>query len=549
MPPFQDRLAVTLTLTLGGTAHTIPQGNIQSFELELHSWGLEGSVEFIVADTQAHGGRQADAILTDFLKPDLAEVSLELKAVTTDAPTKPTPTAITVKGLVADKTLHEYQATPAQGTPILYRRYGVRFVDAARLLWPQHFPCVLYTQKTFKDVLDAHKGDKISLTYDWDAVLGVTEPQYFLGLDPNLDASFYDLLLWFVDSRNGVLAYDYTAQSYKLSATKDASGTPLELLAMEVASLEVVLPEVIRYDVNVLNAIAEGPQTEAITQDNAATGIRQDVLLRTPVTDEVTARKTLETARLDTKTRKLELDLEWRRFPAGAFTPGTLVKVPSTQGWNAAGVPTSETFRVRHMHVRGEALEADVDAEHDASNRGFQFQMRTRLELKDEKYVAMPEYTPPAWPRYVEGTVVSEVGEDADETWQVYTDETTSVDQYKVKIPLWDNQIVVAPFNPNTLPGHYYFPSYKGERVLVALGFQKAWIKRFLDWRTGARMPQDGQGVHLLVGKTTTNGTSMKHYYDDAKPVFLLKRTNDKDTGTVRLQEGNLFIQVKEEQG
>jgi hypothetical protein len=117
-----------------------------------------------------------------------------------------------------------------------------------------------------------------------------------------------------------------------------------------------------------------------------------------------------------------------------------------------------------------------------------------------------------------------------------------------VKIPLFEDQIIPAPFNPNLLPGHFYFPAYKGERMLVALDFQRAWIKRFLDWRTGARMPQDGQGVQLLVGKTPENGTALKHYYTDDKPVLLMQRTHDKDTQKIQLNEGTLLIQVKEEQ-
>jgi hypothetical protein len=119
---------------------------------------------------------------------------------------------------------------------------------------------------------------------------------------------------------------------------------------------------------------------------------------------------------------------------------------------------------------------------------------------------------------------------------------------YKVKIPLFADQVIPAPFNPNLLPGHFYFPAYKGERVLVALDLKRAWIKRFLDWRTGARLPQDGQGVHLLVGKTPESGTSIKHFYTDDKPVFLMQRTNDKDTQKLQLDEGTLLIVVKEEQ-
>jgi hypothetical protein len=544
----QDRLAVSLTLTLGSTAHTIPPGSIKFFELELRSWGLEGRVEFLVADNQAAGGTVSDAILTDFLGQDLAEVSLELKTNYTHLPTAPTPTALEVKGLVVDKSLVELPAADVKGAPLIYRRYGVRFQDAARLLWSQHYPCVLYTEKTMKDVVEAHKGEKISLTYDWQAGMATTLPMIFLGHSPEPGAaSFYDFLLWYIDTRNGVLTYDYSAQGYAISETKDSSGTAMDLQAQEIAEVEVIFPEIPRYNVSVLNSYAESPKTEDITQEQAASGIRQDVLLRTPIDDEVTARKTLETARL--KLRGLEVELSWRRFPATAFAPGALVKLPSTKGFAAAGVPASETFRVRSLHVRGEAIQAGPDAENQDPNAGYHFSMSTRLELKDETYAELPAYTAPRYPRFVEGKIVSEVGEDADETWQAYTDSTTSVDSYKVKIPLWENQIITVPFNANLLPGHFYFPTYKGARVLVAMDFQRAWLKRFLDWRAGARMPADGQGVQLLMGKKTTSSTAMKHYYDgDAKPVFQLHRINDKDTAKIEIKEGSMLIVVQEEQ-
>ncbi len=543
---FSDRLVLSLKLTVGGTQHAIPPGNIKSFALDLWNWGLEGRVEFIAVDDQGHGGQQEDKILSDFLEPDLGEVSLEVKTSYTDSPNQPDITLLQVKGLIIDKALTELPAATVKGAPLLHRRYSVHFQDAARLLWRQHYPCVLYTSKTLKDVLDAHKGSKISLTYDWSEGLETTCPMIFLGLDPEAGASFYDFMLWYVRTHNGVLSYDYSSQGYKLSGSKDSLGVALELRAEDVASVEVSFPEVIRHDVTVLNSYADGTQTESITQDQAVSGIRQDILLTTPIADEVQARVTLETAKL--KARSQEVELTWRRLPAATFAPGKLVKLPGSTGFAAAGVPASETFRVREVHLRGEAVQEGSDAESLGTNAGYRFSMSTRLELKDEACVSLPEYTAPRYPRYVEGKIVSEVGEDTDETWQAYTDSATSVDTYKVKIPLWEDQIITVPFNPNLQPGHFYFPAYKGSRVLVALDFQRAWLKRFLDWRSGARMPADGQGVQLLMGKTTTSGTAMKHYYEDAKPVFQLQRTNDKDTSKVEIKEGSLLILVQEEQ-
>src|SRR6185503_606281 len=110
VPAFSDRLILGLTVTLGGTEHTIPPGDIRAFELSLWSWGLEGHVEFLVADNKALGGKQKDAVLADFLKQDLGEVSLEVKASVTDTATKPAITSFKVKGLIVDKTLEELPA-------------------------------------------------------------------------------------------------------------------------------------------------------------------------------------------------------------------------------------------------------------------------------------------------------------------------------------------------------------------------------------------------------------------------------------------------------
>ncbi len=545
---FEERLAVTLTLTIAGKAHKIIAGSIKRFALELWSWGHEGEVEFLLTDNSARGGMEKDALLADFIKPDLVEVTLEVKAVLAESATKPTLSALTLKGLVTDKTLVEEGVPTTSGSDaVVHRRYGIRFLDAARVLWRQHYPCALYTSKKVKDILEAHKGDKISLSYDWDAGLGTTHPMLFVGLDPQSGASFYDWVLWYVHGRAGVFTYDYAKHGYKFAAAKDASGTPEKLFEDDLAGLEVLLPEVIRHDVTVLNATAESPVTQAVTQKQAVTGIRQDVLLCTPISDEVQARVDLETARL--KARGMELDVRWCSYPEKSLTPGMLVKLPAHEAWGAAGAAKDQVLRIRDLHLSGEVLEKQGSEEvYNDPHALFSFRMSTRLELKDEPHVDLPAWHPPSYPRFVEGLIVSEQGADKDETWQAYTDSATSLDEYKVKIPLFANQIIPAPFNPNLLPGHFYFPAYKGERVLVGLDFKCAWIKRFLDWRAGARMPQDGQGVQLLVGKTPENGTALKHFYTDDKPVFLMQRTSAKDTQKIQLDEGTLLIQVKEEQ-
>jgi hypothetical protein len=67
MSTFQERLSVTLTLTIGGKAHEVIAGSIKRLTLDLWSWGLEGEVEFLLTDNQGRGGKEKDALLADFL--------------------------------------------------------------------------------------------------------------------------------------------------------------------------------------------------------------------------------------------------------------------------------------------------------------------------------------------------------------------------------------------------------------------------------------------------------------------------------------------------
>ena len=294
---FSERLKVSLTLKHGDNSHTIAPGNVRAFELELRSWGFEGWIEFLVADKAPSGGQHKDELLADFLKPDLAQVSLVVERVLADSADS-TITTLQLEGLVSDKSLTELSTSGALDSPIFFRRYGVRFMDAARLLWRQHFPCELYTHKTLQEIIEAHKGEHIRLAYDWSDELSPTRPQFFVGLNPEQGSSFYDFLLWFVSGRGGVFAYDYVGKQYKLSAEKDASAEPITLHRDEVSALEVLFPEVIRHEVTVLNSWAEGPASEPVQQPQAVAGVRQDVLLRTPISDEAQARVQREQKRL-----------------------------------------------------------------------------------------------------------------------------------------------------------------------------------------------------------------------------------------------------------
>jgi hypothetical protein len=549
---FSDRLRVTVKLTLAGTAHTIPAGNVRRLELELASYGFSGRIEFWLAADKAYGGGYEDELKAAFIKPDLIQVDLAVEAAHAEPETAASIQPIAVSGLVTSKALTESQLRTERDEPIVGRRYEVRFADPARVLWGQHYPCELYTEKSMQDVLDAHKGERITLAYDWTA-LGASQPLLFLGLDPAYGASFYDLVLWYVASGQAAFTYDYLSQGaqgsgspgYKIAATKDTTGTPAKLFRDDVARLALRFPEVVRYQARVLNSYALSPATQIVDQEQKVTGIRQDHLLHTPISQAVDDRVSAETARLFV--RGMELELECGRYPTITFVPGVRLTLESDLLWSSQAVPLGQTYRVFEVRLVAEALVEGLDQDYGAPDTGFRVSLAAALELDAEKTLRLPAFAEPRYPVYVEGLVVSEQGEEADETYQIYQDQSTSQDQYKVAIPLWEKQQVTAPFGPGQGSDRLYFPLHKNDRVLVAFDFAGAEIVKTLDWRAGARLAMEGQGDQVLFGKTPTSKTAMSFLYTEQKPVFSIARTNDKDTSTIELKEGILRIVVKED--
>jgi hypothetical protein len=174
--------------------------------------------------------------------------------------------------------------------------------------------------------------------------------------------------------------------------------------------------------------------------------------------------------------------------------------------------------------------------------------MVVEAEPQSEAAPSLPPYVTPTYPRHCEGQILVEQGADNEEVYQILSDSETSLESYRVAIPTWGNQEIHAPFDALKQPGHFYFPAYKHETVLVAFYFDQALIAGFVDWRAaGARLPKETQGNHLLMGKTSDNNTSMTHVYEDNKPVFTIHRTNQADHQRIQIKEGYLMIQVKEE--
>ncbi|MEI6708353.1 MAG: hypothetical protein WCK96_14615 [Methylococcales bacterium] len=538
MISFTDDLAITLSLTIAGQSYNIPAGDVKSLELSLHPYGFNGKISFVVTVEGT-----TDKLFTPITtKNDLIELSLQV--VSYLKPSKTTSIPLVLSGLVTTRGFTEQTLTnvlPSQ-TLMLCRHYHLTFADPAQVLWKQHYPCDLLTDSSLKTLITAHASAKINLTYDW-SVLETVYPVLSLSLGASSNqASFYDFLLWLVDSQNGVFSYDITTNQYSLTASKSQTGTAKSLDAFEITKFGIDFPEVLRHQPNVLNAYSESPKITAITNEQVAVPIRHDYIARYPIAADMQARVDLETARF--KQCSHEVWVEYQKFQLQVTPPGQLVNFQGSSAWNSSLFNQANIYRVRKWQLHALwTKQGDVPG-----YSCYEIQQSMRLESSTELWVDLPSYTLPVYPFFVEGKIVSETGEDTDATYQFYTDENTSINYYQISIPLWDNKKVRAAYQPNLDAGQFYFPPYKNARVLVGLNFNSAVIADFLDWGSGTALPMDSQGNQLVMGKSTTSHNIIKHTYVDSKPELQIQRTEKKDTELLQFSDGYIILQTQTEE-
>jgi hypothetical protein len=539
----RERLQISLRIECGTASHEVPGGNLRAISLSMTTYGVRGTLEFVLQDDSQKGGEYRDELLADFVKPDLAKVTLSIQAVLGDTGIAPERGEIVASGIVVDRQVEELVYSRVLDAPTaLARRYRLTFSDPAAALWRQHFPCDLLTQKSFSDAIQAHRGS-VSISFDWTPITEAV-PLVFFHLDPKRGASFYDLVVWYVERRGGVLTYDQRAGIYSIKAAKDAAAAPIKLESGDLARVLSTLPEVPRHVPRVKNSYTESAATTTLTNTNAAGGVFHDVVLRTPIAKSVSDRAALEGSRPLLPSR--EVTLGFRRFPSDAPIPNALFEIPAI-GTGPLSTPTQ--FRLIELELSARALEDAVETNYGETSTSFELSVEARLETKDELRVRLPAFTTPHFPGSLEGKVVSEVGAKDELTYQIYPDEPTSVDNYQVQVPLFQNQIVSAPYEPYSGAGTLYLPLYKGQRVLLSFEFDRVRVRELLDWRGEARVPLATQGQHLFLGKTAKDNTSVLHDYQAEKPVFRILRTNQSDSSFFKLEEGKLTLRVEEKAG
>ncbi|WP_437774488.1 hypothetical protein [Sorangium sp. So ce1097] len=538
---FTDRLTATLTLTIGGQAFSIPAGDIKRLELDLAPHGFSGGAEFWFVGVAAES---EDELFARFVARDAIEVSLTVARTFDEVEEDASP--MTLKGLVTEKSAVERAFPDVAGEPVLQRRYGVRFADRACALWREHHPTALYVDSSIEELVAANTPAGVTVECPWSAA-ATKRPVLSLGLgvDGN-DASFYDFLFWLLHRENAGLYYDAAADTYALVSAKPSEGDAEELRRAAVASIEAVFPPVRRDVVSVLNAFTDAAvRKKSVANDDAAEGVRTDFLIRSPVEGHLDSREATENERA--RQRMPEARVALRTFPATPLLPS--MRVALGEGFSDRLYQHGKTYRVVSARIAAEAARQEATDDNGEEDNTYRITYDLALELESDPIFRYPEFRRPVWPFTVEGKVLSETGEEGQGTYQVYTEDGTSLDVYKVKVPLWDDKQVIAPFEPYFMSGHFYFPAIRDERVLLELEFDRARICAFLDWRPGARLPLDTQGNHLLVGKGAKDQTSIRHDYVDARPRLTIQRTMDNDLQVITISEGTIRLETQETQG
>jgi hypothetical protein len=535
--PFSDRLRLELSLLLGTESFTLPGGQVKQLSAHLSRHGFTASVTF-----WTRLEKEDAPLFQAFLRSDLARVRLSVSGVFEVPEEAPPP--LVLQGLARTRRLLIDSQGLVQGEPLTFRRYTLEFADAAQVLWRQHRPTELHTDKKMSELLEAHRVDPLQLSYDWE-VLEAQQPLLCLALGEDAPGvSFYDFVLWYVHAHGGVWTYDNQEDRYLLSGSMPRAGKTAPLGATQVQRVEVTLPPVPRHGTRVLNTFAASPTTTPLEQPQAATGVWQDVLLRTPLTTEAEKREKLEKELLKPSPTQW-LRLAFNRFPSVPFHPGASLRLEGSL-WPPELKGAGKPHRVRELSLQAFASEPNPEADSQQPAAGYQVSLSTLLEPESALTPHFPPYRRPRYPLYVEGKVHSPAGEETDRTWFLVEDEENSLLSWRVKVPLW-NKTVSVPAQPGFFPGHFYFPPYKNARVLLALSFNGAELHRFLDWGDTVRLPQDSQGDQALLGKNEKSQTAFTHDYQEEKPVWSLARTSANDLQTVRFAEGSMLLQTMED--
>lgn len=532
---FRDRLQATLSFSIGSETIAIPAGSMDSLELHVRAYAFDAEISFRISLDSG-----ADDLWTPFQSTDLIQATLAV-ANGRLALGGEVPVVSSFCGYVTGREVEEITSEDLAGDPIVERRYTVRIADAAQVFWRAHRPLGVYANQSIQDVIDRNTVQGMTLAYDLPQ-LALPRAIIALGRDGVSGASFYDFVVGVVSDLSGVIELEAGTGTYRIGREKSREGEPTDLDAESVARLCVQMPRLLRNTTAVLDPFTEAPAPKSeVSNSVAATGVRRDVLCYTPIPAVVDQRVNLERSRLGQPDNRL--DVTFGGLPPAFPIPGALHTIG--EGFSKRLLAYGKTYRSTELLLHASLPERDKDpGPTDDDSAVFDLELEARYERDSDPVPNLPSYVAPVYPVRVEGKVLSASGTESDRTWQALEGSDDSVIRYRVHIPLW-NQTIVVPFEPYGESGHFFFPCYKNQRVLVELDFEHARIVGVLDW--ASKLAAATQGNQIVMGKGDTSGTVLKHVYTDDSPVWTLARTSDGDKQTLELSDGKFFLEVRED--
>ncbi len=530
---FGDRLQTQLTLTIGQAAFTITSGGLRRFDIDVFPWGVSADITFRVDCSQ-----EPDPIFDTFitLSPITATFSLcrDIEGETPDESQQ-----LKIMGVVVDKSVTETIGETMDGQPVVERIYDIHVIDAGRAYWTEHRPVELYTASTLADVLDLHKPTGVTVTYDW-AALQTKQDVICLILHGDREPTFYDFIVWYVTENQGVLEFDARTGSYRIGEKKTKGSSASELTLLQVDKMRLTFPEPPRFSGRVLNPFTLATVTRVLTNDQAITNVRRDVLEHTPIGSIIDQRASVEAKRF--RTRPHGIEVIFKLCPDEICQPGDLFEI--ADDFSSKLYPSGTKYRT--VRLRVSAAHPDGPKPDTAETVSvYEGEITLDGEKSTSTVAWLPPFKDPRTTVRLEGTIVSAGGSDADRSWAAMENDDNSLWMYKIDVPLF-NKTIPVPFAPTFTSGHFFFPGYKNQRVLVDVAWDRATLAGFIDWADEGRLPSNTQGSQIVLGFQSTNGTVIKHIYDEAKPALSIVRKADGETVTFSMTDGAVRLALEE---
>ena len=532
---FTNRLTTTLTLTIKEKKHTIPGGNIKYFQLQWSTWGFWAKLIFWLVSQEK---QSEDTLFEPFVGNDPIEATIVVDRTYDKAGETVDPTCL--NGWVETREVVERAFPDLFGNPVLHRRYTITCQDPAAAFWGHHYPATLCVDSTHEALIRQETPPDLTVRCTYPAAK-ITHPILALGLGtPPHSSSFYDFVIWLCHRERIGFVFDAKSKTYTLTQEK-SQGSSQTIPVDDVEQVDILLSDIPRNSTEVLSGSAEVQASpKKISNSDAYGGVRRDTLLIPVLSSELEtqAKTEREALRIEPPT----LSAHFARYPSLTLKPQNLYNFDAE--WSDEIYLAKKTYRLQSISIEataeGQAATDEVNAPSNTYNLDV---IGVFEELKDTRF-SLPSYSPPPYPFYVEGKIVSDTGTDTEGTYQIYEDAKTKIEHHLVTTYPFKKKIRV-PFSPHTMPGHFYFPPYRDQRVLLALDFERANIAQYLDWRAGARLPKASQGNQLLLGKRAEDQTSIRHTYVSTKPVLTIERTFDKDLQTIEVSEGKIRFETK----